>query len=210
MLDNSNNGSANFGNAQGAAVWQSEWIEAPWGQLTTGSYNGIGNVVVDSDISQTEEQILADLDTVNRMLLGSNEAIDLISDIKRFATRHTFNPGVDPVTGSSITAPTQSLAQVFQSVHEQGLPDLTASAGELTLNEVALPGDGGRLSITLANQGSLQTKHPVTLKVFATQQATLDSSAVEIGRCVILIWSAPSWMRVWSMAATRLVPLRCG
>ncbi|MEL6472179.1 MAG: CARDB domain-containing protein, partial [Cyanobacteria bacterium J06623_4] len=180
-MNNNNNGTSNFPGPSNA-IWESGWMEELWGQLTSGTYSGIGNVVLDDEIVQTETQVLADLDAVDRMLIGDQEAEDLLSDVQRYANNHSFNPGIDPVTGTPEIAQTaESLVQVMQYLQQQGLPDLTAEIGELTLDETALPGDSGRLSITLSNQGGLQTKSPTSLKIYASRQSTPDDSAIEIG-----------------------------
>ena len=182
MLDQPSSASPSFGTSNGTAVWQSGWIDELWAQLTTGTFNGIGNVVVDGDVTQTEAQVLADLNAIDRMLLGSSDIDKLLSDVQSFATNNRFNPGFDSLTGSfPARNATQSLARVMEYVYAQGLPDLTATVGELSLDSVALPGDEGRLSITLKNQGGLKTQSPMKLKVFASLQPTLDSRAVEIG-----------------------------
>ncbi|MBE9065002.1 CARDB domain-containing protein, partial [cf. Phormidesmis sp. LEGE 11477] len=140
--------------------------------------------VLDESVSQSEAEVLADLEAIDRMLLGSTDIEQALSEVQQFAQQHRFNPGIDPLTGSAFANQTysaaQSLAQVVEYVQTSGLPDLTATVGELTLSETALPGESGRLEITLNNQGNLGTQHPVTLKVFAQPQGESDS-AVEIG-----------------------------
>ncbi|NJM99481.1 MAG: hypothetical protein HC800_22165, partial [Phormidesmis sp. RL_2_1] len=181
MLDNSNSGASSFSTSQGSAIWQSGWIDELWGQLTSGTFSGIDNVVLESDIAQTRGQVLADLDAIDRIFLGSNDIDKLLSNVQKFARSNSFNPGIDSVTGSPITQPAKSLARVMQYLHEKGLPDLTAQVGTLTLDQVSLPGAEGALSITLTNHGGLKTESPVNVKVFATRQPALDNSAVEIG-----------------------------
>lgn len=87
MLENSNNSSLNAGSSQGYAIWQSEWLEALWNQLTDGTYNGLGNVVVDGDVAQSEQRILSDLDAIDRMLLGEQGIQQSLSEVQDFAAR---------------------------------------------------------------------------------------------------------------------------
>ncbi|MBE9065003.1 CARDB domain-containing protein, partial [cf. Phormidesmis sp. LEGE 11477] len=140
--------------------------------------------VLDESVSQSEAEVLADLEAIDRMLLGSTDIEQALSEVQQFAQQNRFNPGIDPLTGSAFANQTysaaQSLAQVVEYVQTSGLPDLTATVGELTLSETALPGESGRLEITLNNQGNLGTQHPVTLKVFAQPQGA-SNNAVEIG-----------------------------
>ncbi|MBE9065005.1 hypothetical protein, partial [cf. Phormidesmis sp. LEGE 11477] len=85
MLDNSSNVSTGLNSAQGPAIWQSEWIETLWAQLSNGTYSGIGNVVLDESVSQSEAEVLADLEAIDRMLLGSTDIEQALSEVQQFA-----------------------------------------------------------------------------------------------------------------------------
>ena len=122
-MDQSNSVSTGLGLSTGVATWQTEWIDAVWEQLVTGTFTGIGNVVVDGAIAQTEAQIQADLSTIDQMLLGNRGASELLSEVQSFAQNNSFDLGIDSLTGSlPAVKAVQSLAQVLQQVYEQSLP----------------------------------------------------------------------------------------
>ncbi|MBE9061400.1 putative Ig domain-containing protein [cf. Phormidesmis sp. LEGE 11477] len=196
MLGNSNSGAFESTSSQSSAIWQSGWIDELWNQLENGTFNGIGNVVIDEDVTQTEQQILSDLAVIDRMLVGNKEIQQLLSDVRDFADqKHTAfgnylgrNPGIDTLTGSRFASPAYqaatSLTEVMQYVQSQGLPDLSAEVSTPTFDEVALPGEKANLSITLKNQGGLRTRHPVTVKIYAQAQSgagSSENSPLEIG-----------------------------
>ncbi|MEL6354767.1 MAG: hypothetical protein AAFR58_23905 [Cyanobacteria bacterium J06627_28] len=173
MLDNSNNNTFDTNASKGTAVWQSGWIEELWNQLENGTFNGVGNVVVDDDIAQSEQQILSDLDAIDRLLLGAKDLQETLSEVRDFAEQHRSywhsHSGFDALTGTDFEAQAyqaaNSLTEVVQYLHSQGLPDLTAEIGSLKFNDVALPGERIDLSVTLKNQGSVGTRHPVKAKM---------------------------------------------
>ncbi|MEM9002725.1 MAG: FG-GAP-like repeat-containing protein [Cyanobacteria bacterium P01_F01_bin.86] len=177
MLDNSNNGSSNLSTSQGSAVWQNEWIDAIWGQLVSETYSGLDNVVVEGELEEAEARLQADLTTLNQILVGQERRSVL--EIQNYTSSTGFNPAIDALTGSLPVA--QSLANVLQHTYQQGLPDLVAEIGNSSLSEVAEPGERGRISVTVRNQGGLRTRMPVTLKLFASENDTLDETAFEIG-----------------------------
>ena len=57
MLNNAHDGSSGFPTSGKPAIWQSEWMDELWQQLTDGTYNGIGNVVVVGDLENAEKQL---------------------------------------------------------------------------------------------------------------------------------------------------------
>ncbi|MEL7400497.1 MAG: CARDB domain-containing protein, partial [Pseudomonadota bacterium] len=158
-----------------------EWLLVLWGQLSSGTFNGVGNVVLDSDVAQSEQHILADIEAIDRILLGSKDVENLLSDVQTFAENQSFNPGIDPVVGTPIEQTAESLAQVMQYVYQAGLPDLVVEIEELKLDEVAAAGDKGELEVKVRNQGGLRTNHPVMIKAYASQSGQLDETAIEIG-----------------------------
>ena len=177
MQDPLSSTAPSFGTSSGTAIWQNEWIDALWEQLTSGTFSGIDNVVVDGDLAEGEARLQADLDALDQMLAGS--AKQSVVDIQSYALSNRFNPGLDPLTGSLPV--TKSLANVLQYAYQQGLPDLVAEVSGSSFPTNSAPGEVGQLSVTVRNQGGLKTQTPITLKVFASQQPVLDNQAVEIG-----------------------------
>ncbi len=177
MQDPLSSTAPSFGTSSGTAIWQNEWIDTLWGQLTSGTFSGIDNVVVDSDLAEGESRLQADLDALDQMLAGS--AKQSVADIQSYALSNRFNPGLDPLTGSLPV--TKSLANVLQYAYQQGLPDLVAEVSGSSFSATSAPGEAGQLSVTVRNQGGLKTQTPITLKVFASQQPVLDNQAIEIG-----------------------------
>ena len=180
MLNNPNHSSLNANaSSQGTPVWQSGWIEELWNQLENGSFNGIGNVVVDEDIVGSEQQILADLSAIDRMLIGTRDIQQMLEEVRDFAAQnrnYLNNPaGVDALPGTNFAVEAQraaaSLQEVMQYVQSQGLPDLTAEIDTLKFDPVALPGEKANLSITLKNEGGLRVRHAVTAKIYAQAQS---------------------------------------
>jgi hypothetical protein len=181
MLEQSNNTSACFNPSGKTAIWQSEWIETLWGQLVSGNYNGVGNVVTSGDVTQSEARLKSDLDALDQMLGAEGGSVgQSLSTVKSYALSSGTRPGIDPLTGSLPVA--RSLADVMRYVHEKGLPDLVAEVGSSSLSATATSGEAGQLAVTLRNQGGLKTQTPVTLTVFASPKAILDAQAIEIGQ----------------------------
>lgn len=116
MLDNSNSGAFESNSSSSPAIWQSGWIDELWKQLSDGSFSGVGNVVLEDGIVQSEQQVLADLEAIDRMLLGSKDIEEMLSEVQQFATENRFNPGIDSLTGSPLSErmsiAAQQLAQV--------------------------------------------------------------------------------------------------
>jgi RHS repeat-associated protein len=180
MLESSN-ASSGFSPSSKTAIWQSEWIDTLWGQLVSGTYNGVGSVVTSGDVTQSEARLKSDLDALEQMLGTEGGSVgQSLSTVKSYALSSGTRPGIDPLTGSLPAA--RSLADVMRYVYEQGLPDLVAEVGSSTLAAIATSGEAGQLAVTLRNQGGLKTKTPVTVKVFASLKAALDAQAIEIGQ----------------------------
>jgi RHS repeat-associated protein len=181
MLESSNPASSSFGTSSKTAIWQSEWIDTLWGQLVSGTYNGVGNVVVSEDVTQREARLKSDLDALDQMLGAESGSVgQSLSQVKSYALGTGSTPGRDPLTGSLPVA--RSLADVMRYVYDQGLPDLVAEVGSSSLSEIATAGEAGQLAVTLRNQGGLKTQTSVTVKVFASPKASLDAQAIEIGQ----------------------------
>ena len=141
------------------AIWQSEWIDALWEQLTSGTYSGIGNVVTSEDITQREARLKSDLDALDQMLGTDAGAVgQSLLEIKSYALSSSSNSKKDPLTGSLPMA--RSLADVMRYVYDQGLPDLVAEIGSSNLSAIATAGDAGQLAVTLRNQGGLKNADP--------------------------------------------------
>lgn len=180
MLDNTHSNSPfNANSSQGAAVWESGWIDELWNQLTNATFNGVGNVVVDSDVTQTEAAIRADIASLEHIFIGNQKIRDLVEEVRSYSQSNRLRPGVDSLTGSLRTD--QSFAKILQHVYRKGLPDL-----EIAINSVQLPaevtlGDQGSIAVTLSNQGGLRTQTPATVKVYAAQ----GNQAVEIGQTAL-------------------------
>ncbi|MEL6554066.1 MAG: peroxidase family protein [Cyanobacteria bacterium J06621_11] len=188
MLNNSSHTSSlnASSSSEGTQVWQSGWIEELCNQLENGTFNGLGNVVVDDDITGTEQQILSDLSAIDRMLVGTQDIQQMLSEVRDFAEQNRNTPlnnpaNFDSLTGTNYDAQAHqaatSLTEVLQYVQSQGLPDLTAEIGSLNFDDVALPGEQANLSITLKNEGGLSTRHAVTAKIYA--QAQSGSTPIE-------------------------------
>lgn len=85
MLDNSNNGSSDFGASQGAAVWQNEWIEELWAQLVSGQFEGVGNVIVEGKVANAETRLFSDLEAIDQMLLSSTDTSQLLAEVQSYS-----------------------------------------------------------------------------------------------------------------------------
>jgi large repetitive protein len=180
MLESSNNTSAFLNPSGKAATWQSEWIDTLWGQMVSGTFNGVGNVVTSGDVTQSEARLKSDLDALDQMVGSEGGSVGQSwAEVKSYALGSSAN-GKDSLTGSLPLA--RSLASVMRYVYDQGLPDLVAEIGSSSLSATATAGEAGQLAVTLRNQGGLKTQTPVTLSVFVSPKATLDAQAIEIGQ----------------------------
>ena len=180
MLDNTNsNSSFNANSAQGAPVWESGWIDELWNQLTNGTFNGVGNVVVEGDVTQTEETIRSDIASLEHVFIGNKKIRDLLEEVRSYSQSNRLTPGVDSLTGSLPTD--QSFAKILQHVHRKGLPDLEIAIDSVQLPAEISPGTQGSIAVTLSNQGGLRTQTPATVKVYAAQ----GNQAVEIGKTAL-------------------------